>query len=55
MREEDLTAPKTNPFNLVTIQKNKAIYQIEYWLGIGSLEEEQEIFDLILSTFKFLD
>jgi hypothetical protein len=50
---EDLVAPKPNLFNLVAIQKGKTVYTIEYSFGITSLEEEQKIFDLILSTFKF--
>jgi len=56
MREEDLPYPKPNPFNLVVIPKEKNLYILTYQLSVDSEKQtrEQEIFDLILKSFKFI-
>jgi len=57
IRDEDLIPPKPNPFNEVAIQKGRNVYTIYFSLSndLKKQENEQIIFDQILSTFQFLD
>ncbi len=57
MRDEDLIPPKPNPFNLVSLQKGSTVYTIFQPLSMTLKEQnnEQRIFNQILSTFRFLN